>query len=264
MANFSGIATTMNRSYLELIWLRGTGALKADAQQSYLGMIWWILEPLLLSALFYLAFSTGLRGTEGGNFAFFLLCGMLPFKWTAACLTGSSNALIANKGLFGQMYLPKWIFPATVNLSMALRFMIVVALLVGIMIYGGYGPQWSWLSLVYVVLCQLVFNLGIGYLAAALVPLIPDLIHVVPLLVMALMFTSGIFFDIADRPPEIQEILHLNPFVEILDSYRAVLMHGEVLSPFDTLYAWSFGIGCLLLGYFLLKKLDRYYPRALP
>lgn len=254
----------MNRTYLELIWLRGIGALKADAQQSYLGMIWWVLEPLLLSALFYLAFASGLRGSGGAEFAFFLLSGMLPFKWTAACLTGSSNSLIANKGLFGQMYLPKWIFPATVNLSMALRFAIVLLLLFALMSYGGYGPEWSWLSIINVVFCHLIFNLGISYLSAAIVPLIPDLTHVVPLVVMALMFTSGIFFDIADRPPAIQEILRLNPFVEILDGYRAVLMEGQVVSLFTPTYAWGFGLGCLLAGSLLLKKFDRYYPRALP
>jgi lipopolysaccharide transport system permease protein len=254
----------MKRKYLDLVWLRGIGALKADAQDSYLGMLWWILEPLLLTALFYLAFSTGMKGSgSGDNFIFFLLCGMLPFKWTASTLTSSSQTLLNNLGIMGQVFLPKWIFPAATNLSMAIRFAFILPVMMLFMIYGGYEPNINWLTIGYVLLCQLIFNIGISFLVSATVPLVPDLTHIVPLVVTALLFTSGIFFDINERPEDIQAILRLNPFVEILDGYRAVLIHGEAISPSDMLYAWYVSISTFAIGLGLLTAFNRYYPRAL-
>ena len=254
----------MQRKYFDLVWLRGIGALKADAQNSYLGMLWWVLEPLLLTGLFYLAFSSGIKGgSRGTEFVFFLLSGMLPFKWTASCLTASANSLIGNAGIMGQVYLPKWIFPTVINLSMAIRFALILPIIMLAMAYGGYEPGIHWTTLGYVVLCQLLFNLGISYLFAASVPLLPDLSHIVPLVVTALMFTSGIFFDINDRPADIQEILRLNPFVEILDNYRAVFIRGETISPLNMVYAWSVALGSFAAGLGLLTLFNRYYPRAL-
>lgn len=252
----------MNRHW-EQIWLRGIGALKADANNMYLGMLWWVLEPMLLVAVFYLAFASGIRGGGDGNFVYFLLTGMLPFKWTASCISGGANALSANKGIIGQVYLPKWVFPTTVNLSMALRFLFVLPLMISLVMYGGYQPDLVWMSLISVVLCQLFFNLGISYVTSSLVPLIPDLNYVVPIAILALMFTSGIFYDVSDRPENIEAILRLNPFVQILDAYRAVLLHNQPVSHLDLAYAWICALVFILAGLLILKCLDRYYARLL-
>lgn len=253
----------MPQKYLELIWLRGISALKADTKRMHLGMLWWILEPLLFTGMFYLAFAGGLRGSGDKEFIFFLMSGMLPFKWTGSCISGSAGSLSSSQGIIGQMYLPKWIFPSIINLSMAIRFIFVVILLVGLMSYGGYGPSRTWLCLGYVILCQLFLNLGISYFVSSIVPLVPDLSHIVSLVVTGLMFTSGVFFDISSRPEHIQAILRLNPFVEVLDGYRSVLMQNEALTPFDMPYAWSAAAVFMLAGLLLLRLFDRYYPRVL-
>jgi lipopolysaccharide transport system permease protein len=253
----------MQRKYFELIWLRGVGALKADAQNSYLGTLWWVLEPLLLTLLLYLAFSSGLRGEGDTSFAYFLICGMLPFKWTASSIASSAISITANKGLIGQTYLPKWVFPSICNVAMSIRFIIILPILMAAMIYGGYAPSINWLSLSHIVLCQLIFNYGISYLFAAATPLVPDIGHVVPLFITGLMFTSGIFFDVGTRSEDMQAILRLNPFVEVIEAYRTVLMSGEPVAPLELMYTWIVGITACISGLSILNIYDRYYPRVI-
>jgi len=254
------------RKYLDLIWLRGLGALKADTKQSYLGMLWWLLEPLLMAALFYLAFASGVRGggESDSHFVYFLLTGLFPFKWTAAAITASSNSLINNKGILGQTYLPKWIFPSVANMTALIRFSFVFPLMLLLVIIGGYEPTIDWLSVINIILCQVLFNLSISFFLAATVPLIPDLTHLVPLIVMAMMFTSGIFFDISERPENIQAILRLNPFVTILEGYRDVLLHGRTVDISALVYPVFASLAAFATGLTLLIRFDRYYPRALP
>jgi lipopolysaccharide transport system permease protein len=251
------------RKNFELIWLRGLGALKADTQNSYLGSLWWVLEPLLLSGLLFIAFASGIRGSGNTEFLFFLITGLLPLKWTSSCLGGGANSIIVNKGIIGQVYLPKWIFPSSVNLSMLIRFLFVLPVLMTMLSYGGFLPSVNWINILTIVCCQLILNLGTSFLFSSAVPLLPDLKHLVPLITMGLMFTSGIFFDISEKPEEIQEILQFNPLVAILDSYRAVLLRNESL-PAETLeYSWMFGILTMIAGLVIMKLFDRHYPRAL-
>lgn len=251
---------------MDLIWLRGIGALKADIKQSYLGMLWWVIEPILMASLFYLAFASGVRG-EGepaSQFIYFLLTGLFPFKWTVSAITGSSSSLINAKGILGQTYLPKWIFPSVANMTALIRFSIVLPIMLLLVITGGYKPSLEWFSLANIILCQILFNLSISFFLAATVPLIPDLTHLVPLIVMAMMFTSGIFFDISERPENIQAILRLNPFVAILEGYRDVLIVGGPAKLTSLIYPIIASMTAFVTGLFLLCHFDRYYPRALP
>jgi len=248
---------------LQFIWLRSVANLKADAQNSYLGIAWWLLEPLLLTGLIYLAFASGLRGGGGKEFVLFLLCGMLPIKWTIASISSGGNALNINKGIIGQSYYPKWIFPTIFVITMSMRFMFALVLLLLTVWQLGYPVSELWLTLFYVLVCQLLLNLGVSYLFSSVTPIIPDISYLLPTISMGLMFTSGIFFDINERPEDIQAILRLNPYVEVVEGYRRVLLYGEAAHPIQFMYAWGFGIACLVAGAVVLKKLDRYYPRWL-
>ncbi|AOS97769.1 Teichoic acid translocation permease protein TagG [Microbulbifer aggregans] len=254
----------MLRNYLSIIWVRGLGALKADAEDSYLGTLWWILEPILLTLVFYLAFSSGLRGGDkGASFVFFLMCGLFPFKWTASIINNSANAISDNKGILGQFYLPKWIFPTAVSLTLTLRFMIVLPLLIATILIGGYLPTTLWIDLFPIVATQLILNLGLSYFTSSLVPIIPDLSNVIPISITCLLFTGGIFFDISERPAIVQEILYLNPLTGIIECYRDTLLSSDTVNTGRLIYPLTLGISLASAGLFLLKRLDRFYPRVL-
>ncbi|WP_444919292.1 ABC transporter permease [Microbulbifer sp. JMSA003] len=233
-------------------------------ENTYLGTIWWVIEPLLLTGLLYLAFSSGFRGNQAGaEFLAFLLCGMLPFKWFASCVSNSAESIVNNKGILGQFYLPKWIFPCSINLSMLLRFLCILPILIAALWLLGFSPTMSWFGLAPIILSQLIINLGLSLLAAAVVPLVPDLRHLIPLCITGVLFTSGIFFDISSRPAELQELLLLNPFSEIFDNYRKVLLENQIPTINDLLYPLCVGVLSLCSALALIKALDRTYPRVL-
>ncbi|WP_444958050.1 ABC transporter permease [Microbulbifer sp. ZKSA002] len=254
----------MLKNHFNIVWLRGVNALKADMENTYLGTVWWVMEPLLLTGLLYFAFASGFRGNQAGpEFLAFLLCGMLPFKWFASSISNSAESIVNNKGILGQFYLPKWIFACSINLSMLLRFVCVLPILFGALWLSGFAPSVAWLGLIPVIFSQLVINLGLSLLAAATIPLVPDLRHLVPLSVTGVLFTSGIFFDISSRPPEVQELLFLNPFAEIFASYRKVLLENQMPATWDLAYPLIVGTVSLISALVLMKALDRTYPRVL-
>lgn len=255
----------MFRQYLQLVWLRGFGALKADAQKSYLGTLWWVLEPILLTALFYTAFTTGIRG-GGKDIAFiaFLITGLLPLKWTQSSISGGANSLLNNRGFIGQVYVPKWIFPVTVNLSMLIRFVMTLPILVGVSVYMNGYLNIDSTSLITVMFVQTILGLGVSMWIASSVPVIPDLAHLIPMIMTALLFTSGVFYDINTKPEEIQSILRLNPLTEILEAYRHILLNQGSLTILNMKYSATFAAVTLALGIAQISMLNRYYPRLIP
>ena len=209
--------------YLELIFWKAVAELRAEAARDYIGILWWVVEPTLYMLAFYLAFGLGLRG-GGEQAVFFLLTGLVPWKWFLSGVQNGSGSIQANSGLIQQVYLPKLVLPLVTIFTNSIKFLIVLALLMSVMSFFGHGPDPTWLALPAVILVELLLIIAVGSLAAAVVPIFPDLKLVVDNGLFVLMFLSGIFFDLAKLPPQAQAILRYNPLIPVLDAYRAVLL----------------------------------------
>ena len=112
--------------YFKLVDIQARMALKADASQYFLGYIWWLLEPLLFVAVFYLVFSV------------FLMCGKLPFVWFSKSVTQASNGIIANTGLIGKIDTPKSLFTMAIIQQGLYKQSTVFALLISL--YSASSP----------------------------------------------------------------------------------------------------------------------------
>ena len=253
----------MNHSYIDLVLFRGFAELRAEANRSYLGIIWWMMEPALFVCVFYLVFEMGFRRGEG-NFVPYLLCGLVPWKWFDGTVRSASTILPASVGLMQQLYLPKLLLPLAVVVTNTLKFgIILVILLLFLWVFGTdvFNPAIIYLPLVLFV--QLLLIIGVSGLASALVPLLPDLRYVVNYGLMMLFFMSGIFFSLADMSPQAQQILMLNPMLLVIDAYRAVLLDG--VAPSFTQLAAVAAASLLMtaVGGWIFTRFDRVYPRVM-
>jgi lipopolysaccharide transport system permease protein len=249
------------RGYLELIWYKGMADLHAEAARAYVGFIWWVLEPLLYMAAFYVAFGLGLRG-GGSHTLTFLLCGLVPWKWFSSTIQSGSNSIQANSGLIQQVYLPKYVLPWMVLVTNGMKFLIILGLLL-LLVASLHGVALSWLALPVVILVQLLLVAALASLAAALVPLLPDLSLVIDNGLLVLMFVSGVFNDVSRLPPKLAHLLSLNPMVQVIAGYRAVLL-DQAWPAWDNLLWVAVFAGLLYAGArWLLQRFDRIYPKVM-
>lgn len=246
----------------DLIIYKSYAELRRDVASAYLGILWWVLEPVIYMSAFYIIFALGLR-SGGENFVSFLLCGLVPWKWFASSIVPASSSVLAHKGLIQQVYIPKAVLPLIPITVNSVKFLLVLILLLSLLIILGHQPSLAWIYLVPVVLIQFQFILGCSLLLAALVPFVMDLRNLINHALMMMMFVSGIFFDIQEFSPEVKEYLYLNPMISIIESYRSVLLHNAAPN-------WLHMSGLLVLssalcaiGYMLFRKFDRYYPKVM-
>ncbi|HEX4299990.1 MAG TPA: ABC transporter permease [Gammaproteobacteria bacterium] len=248
--------------YIELIWYKGMADLHAEAARAYVGFIWWVLEPLLYMAAFYVAFGMGLRGPGGGVVALSLLCGLVPWKWFASSVQNGSDIIQANSGLIMQVYLPKYVLPGMVMVTNGIKFLIILGLLMLAMAVT-HGASPAWLALPVVVLVEMLLALALSTLAAAIVPLLPDLDLVISNGLIVMMFMSGIFSDVDRLPPTLARVLALNPMVHVIRAFRAVLLEKRWPDWMALGGVALFSLVVYGLALALMRRYDRIYPKLL-
>ena len=248
--------------YFELVLYKGIADLNSEASRAYIGVLWWVLEPLLYMSAFYVAFGLGIRG-GGPHMLFFLLCGLVPWKWFSSTVSNGSHTIQANVGLIQQLYLPKYILPWFVLVTTGVKFLIILSLLLLLALFAGKGITLAWLALPVLVLAEMLFALALSSFAAAVVPLLPDLGLIIDNGLIVMMFLSGIFFDVKTMSPAVRTAVEINPMVSIISGFRAVLIEGRW--PDWSGLGWVFCLSAVVyaIAYAILKRFDRIYPKVM-
>jgi lipopolysaccharide transport system permease protein len=251
--------------YLQLVDVQAKMILKSDASRFYLGYIWWLLEPLLFVAVFYVVFDV-LLDSGRTDFLVFLMCGKLPFVWFSKSVTQASNSIVGNAGLIGKIDIPKTLFPMAVIQEGLYRQSIVFFLLFAVVLIWGYQASLVWLWIIPIILVQYLMIVACSFVAATLVCYLRDFSMLIPLGMAFLMFTSGIFWDVRTLPdPEMAAIvLAYNPLAFLLDAYRQVLMTGVQPDVYHlAVLAVGFASVALLVARFMGRTSKRLALRAL-
>lgn len=254
----------MKKNLWELVWFRAYADLKSEASRTYIGILWWILDPVMQMGIFYLVFGVGLRGTgRTDNFVQFLLIGIIIWRWFATSVNFSSGAIMQNRSLVLRLDIDKWVFPATLIAGNTFKFLIAFAMLIGFLQYSGMPLTWHYLILPLVLIVQLVLIAGVAFVLAALVPLLPDLRNVVSHLIMLMFFLSGIFYDVETMPEKFQWVFDINPMVHVIQAHRAVMLHGEMPDWQPLLAVLALGLVLMWTGAKLMRSLNVVYAKAL-
>jgi len=245
--------------YFRLIDVMARMALRADATRFFLGYIWWVLEPLLWVAVFYVVFVL-ILAMQKPDFLVFLMTGKLVFVWFSKSVTQASNSIVGSKGLVGKINVPKTLFPMAVVQEGLYRQIAVFALLFSFLLSAGYAVTSTWWYLVPVILVTYVVIVACAFVGACLVCLARDFIQLISLGMLFLMFTSGIFWDVRSLsdPHKTEMVMAMNPLAFIVDCYRQIMMHN---TPPDMLHLLTIGagFGALLCAMVLVMRHKSQY-----
>ena len=214
----------MRLHILELVGFSAYAELRAERARSYLGFVWWLLDPALQMAIYYFIFAVVLKASTP-DFVPFLLVGLTVWQWFKSCVSHGGYAIWLNLAVIRQVRVPAAVFPSVQILADTVKFLFIFALLVVILWFSGHVPGITYFALPVVFAAILVFATASAYFVAAIMPLLPDLRFIIEQLLMMMMLVSGVVFSIRDVQPPLRQILDLNPMVELLDAVRGILMH---------------------------------------
>ena len=251
-----------NQYFWDFFRLSVIAEFKANAAKNRLGYVWWLLEPLMMMAVFYFVFGMLLQ-RGGSGFIYDLLVGITLWIWFSNTVTHTMESLGRSSQLLQQVYVPKFLLPLITVTSEFLKSIVLVTLLLLVLVFSkGVTLSWGWLPLLLFI--QLVLAAAFGVFVAVFLPFIHDVKFLVLMGLRVAMFTSGVFYNINEEIPEqFRDYLLLNPLASLIVAFRKVLVDGSPPDLMWLIYVSVFAFILLVIGLCLLVKYDKVYPRLL-
>lgn len=230
MAGSAGASQRSNASrYRHALWLLTTRDLKVRYSTSALGYLWSILDPLVMSGIYWFVFTQVFsRGVGAEPYIVFLLCGLLPWMWFTGAASDSTRAFISEAKLVRSTKIPRtiWVFRLIASKGFEFVASIPVLAVFAVVTAAAVTPLALLWPLAFVL--QAILLMGIGLIIAPLVVFFRDLERAVKLVLRFLFYASPIVYASTDLPPEFHFWAAFNPLSGIFGLYRAAFFPEQL------------------------------------
>ncbi len=254
--------------YRELIYNLVLRDLKVRYKNSFLGIVWSWLNPLLMMLVFTLVFNV-MRGSATPNFHIFVLSALLPWNFFSGAVMGGIHSIVGNGHLIKKVYFPREVLPLSILLSNLVNFLIALPVLF-ILTWVSGVPLRGWVLLLPVpILVQSIFALGIILVLATLEVFYRDTHMLMDVGMLAWFFLTPIFYPVEQLPEQARLLgivfnprlwlFRLNPMASIINTYQDLIYRG---APTATDFLLRTAItACLFLvfGYWFFLRFSKRF-----
>ena len=214
----------------DLLWTWTGRNIRARYQQSLMGGLWIVVQPLATVIIFSVIFTLFVPIDTGDiPYPVFSYVAVVPWMLLASSLTDMASSLVGNMSLVTKIYFPREILPLAAVLARLLDFLVAgVILFVLMFIYGMKIYSISLLALPFLIGIQLALIVGLGLFLSAANVFYRD---VGPLLVLGItlwFYASPIIYPVSMVPENLRLLYFLNPMAGVLTAYREILLYGRL------------------------------------
>lgn len=264
--------------YLRQLWARrqfarenAVSELRAQHMDTALGQAWHLLNPILLTAIYYLVFDVILDATRGvENFIVFLAIGVLSYHWAQKAITSAASTIVGNEGLIRSLQFPRALLPLSTVLQQTLAFLPGVLVMVAVTVGFGEGIGVTWLLVIPAFVLQFLFILGAGFLAARAADGFRDTLNLLPFLFRLVFYGSGILYAVDERFHSwfehwwVEAIFVANPFYCFVSLWRDALMSSQDIRNIGLMWvsATVWALGILVVGTAVFRAGEKGYGRG--
>jgi ABC-2 type transport system permease protein len=236
-------------------------------QQSVMGYLWSLLEPLGIGLIYYFVFVVVMeRGGLGGSidrnhYVLYLMSGIFAYMWTSGVLSEATGALTGQKSLITTMNVAREVFPTGRVVARSAEFLAGIPILALIAAVQGVEIGWSLLVLPLAILLQAIFLIGVALLLSSINVMFNDIERFMRMIQRLVFYAAPILYPLAmvdeSGLPEWAKLVYkANPLVGILEIHHAAWFPQLFPSP-GLLVACV--VGCLVTlvaGWLVFRRLE--------
>lgn len=235
---------------------------KVKYKRSVLGILWSLLNPILMMSVMAIVFSQMFRfKVEGINYLVYLMTGLIMFNYFSAASNAAMTSVVENFTLINKVYIPKYIFPIAKCLFVGIDFLLTLIPWLAIisLSYVGLGEYTChfniyFLILPYIFFCMFLFTCGMGLLLSCASVFLRDVFHIYGIALTLWNYLTPVFYSIEILPVKLQMLMKFNPLFQFLNAARSIVLYGQRPS-FTTLGILTLiGVGTLAIGSFVFRK----------
>lgn len=228
---------------------------KLRYNNSVLGFLWVLLNPLLTFLILYIVFSNFSKDQSIENYPVYLLSGLIIYTFFSESLIFGMNSLLEKAGIILKVNFPRELAVvssstmAVINLSINLIVLTVFALFTGVhTTVWGVGYFFFCLAVLFILM------LGLSFFTSILLVKLRDLTHIADLVVKLMFYATPIFYSVTILPLAVQKLMAYNPLAIIIGAARTGLLYGKIIEVDKMLALLVLGIVLLTLGWFYFNK----------
>jgi ABC-type polysaccharide/polyol phosphate export permease len=233
---------------------------KVKYKRSVLGVLWSLLQPVLMMAVMALVFSNLFRyQVEGVNYLVYLMIGIVMFNYFSEATNAAMTSVIGNFSLINKVYLPKYIFPLSKCLFVGINFLLTLIPLLLIILVTGSGETKCVINIYYLLLpyafiCMLLFTVGLGFILSCIAVFFRDILYIYSIILTIWNYFTPVFYDISILPSILKKIFPINPLYQFITFVRTIILHNQMPSMSNFLLCGFYAITIFLLGCLIFKK----------
>jgi lipopolysaccharide transport system permease protein len=239
--------------FLDILFVLVSRDFKGRYRDTFLGMLWPMISPLLFLGTFYFVFKVVLDiGIP--RYASFMFVGLIVWSWFQTSLIQGAAMITSHPNLVRQPGFPVATLPAVAVVASFINFAISLPILLIVIVAEGGGVSPAMLVLPWLVLVQFILTLGIAYLLAAMNVHFRDTQYVLPVVLQLGYFAIPIFYDRYHVPARFRGLFDYNPLAVLVAAYRQVLIEGRLPDGAGMAFVSIVSLLVLAIGYLYFQR----------
>jgi ABC-type polysaccharide/polyol phosphate export permease len=253
------------RKYWRSLWARRTfiseysrSELREQHFDSIFGQLWLVLNPLMLSAVYFLLIV--IIGGSGGSTRYgHLTASLFLFYLVSNSLSGGVKSVTAGQRLILNTAFPRMMLPISATVIAFFKFIPTLLVFMIMRTLLGLPFGWEMLWSIPIILIALIFSLGVAILISTVNVYFRDIASFLPYLTRTFLYLSPILYEASALKPEFRVFQYFNPLFSILESWSLSIVHAQTpqLSSMLTALAWA--LGFLLVGTYFFVSREREF-----
>ena len=222
--------------------------IKTKYIRSVLGVLWTLLNPLLMMIVLSIVFSQlfGRFGIE--NYPIYLLSGQVILNFFSESTSTSMSSIINNAPLLKKIYIPKYVFVLAKTISISINLFASFAALIIVMLVTRATLHYTDILTFIPVVFLIIFSIGVGLMLSAFAVKFRDVVHLYSVFTTVLLYLTPVIYPLASLPGWVRNIVRINPLTSILTMFRNFMLYGTAPDLFTPCMTILPSIAFLALG----------------
>ncbi len=215
-------------NHRELLFTLTKREIVSRYKQTFFGLGWSLLQPVLQTIVYTIAFSLVLKTPSAGGIPYtvFVFANLTLWTYFSSTTINAMNSLRNNASLITKVAFPREIIPLSAILSGLFDFFVTFIVLVFVNLFYGFFPNFRFIYIPAILIVEILFILDLALVLSVLTVVRRDLTYIVTFFISLYMFLTPIFFPLQALPETFQRFYFLNPMGAIIDAFKNAIFYN--------------------------------------
>lgn len=231
---------------------------KLKYRRSLLGVLWSVLNPLLMMIVLTAVFSAFFK-FQIENFPLYLILGQTLFTFMSEATSGAMTSIVDSAPLIKKIRISKMLFPLEKVLFSMLNFAISLIAVAVVIAFFRIAPTANILLLPFLLACVFMFSLGLGLILSALSVFFRDVIHLWGVVLTAWTYATPLFYPVDILPDWMMTVMGFNPMYHYVTYFREIVLWGTTPGVVENFACFAFGVVTLVVGIAVFQRCQKKF-----